>query len=37
MVVPLPAAILHQLGAILVLTAAILHLRSMTRGYAIEA
>jgi cytochrome c oxidase assembly protein subunit 15 len=37
MVVPLPAAILHQFGAILVLTAAVLHLRSMTRGYPIEA
>jgi cytochrome c oxidase assembly protein subunit 15 len=37
MVVPLPAAILHQLGAILVLSAAVLHLRSMTRGYPIEA
>ena len=37
LVVPLSAAILHQLGAILVLTASTLHLRSMTRGYPIEA
>jgi cytochrome c oxidase assembly protein subunit 15 len=37
LVVPLSAALLHQLGAVVVLTASLLHLRSMTRAYQLEA
>ncbi len=37
LVVPLPAALLHQLGAIVVLGAAVFHLRAMTRGYPLAA